>query len=76
MSNIFEKMWDGLKQIIYEFRQPKEVREKAPEFIIENAVKGMIPHNKLAKERMARLKIFAGENHSHEAQKPEKVEVK
>lgn len=54
----------------------KEVRKKAPEFIIENAVKGMIPHNKLAKERMARLKIFAGENHSHEAQKPEKVEVK
>lgn len=54
----------------------KEVREKAPEFIIENAVKGMIPHNKLAKERMTRLKIFAGENHSHEAQKPEKVEVK
>ena len=54
----------------------KEVREKAPEFIIENAVKGMIPHNKLAKGRMARLKIFAGENHSHEAQKPEKVEVK
>ena len=54
----------------------KEVREKAPEFIVENAVKGMIPHNKLAKERMARLKIFAGENHSHEAQKPEKVEVK
>lgn len=54
----------------------KEVREKAPEFIIENAVKGMIPYNKLAKERMARLKIFAGENHSHEAQKPEKVEVK
>lgn len=54
----------------------KEVREKAPEFIIENAVKGMIPHNKLAKERMARLKIFAGENRSHEAQKPEKVEVK
>ena len=54
----------------------KEVREKAPEFIIENAVKGMIPHNKLAKERIARLKIFAGENHSHEAQKPEKVEVK
>lgn len=54
----------------------KEVREKAPEFIIENAVKGMIPHNKLAKERMARLKIFARENHSHEAQKPEKVEVK
>ena len=33
MSNIFEKMWDGLKQIIYEFRQPKEVREKARKHI-------------------------------------------
>ena len=33
MSNIFEKMWDGLKQIIYEFRQPKEVREKTRKHI-------------------------------------------
>lgn len=33
MSNIFEKMWDGLKQIIYEFRQLKEVREKTRKYI-------------------------------------------
>ncbi|MEZ7718613.1 PAAR-like protein [Leptotrichia wadei] len=33
MSNIFEKMWDGLKQIIYEFQHPKEVREKTRKYI-------------------------------------------
>lgn len=54
----------------------KEVREKYPERIIENAVKGMLPKNKLAAERMKRLKIFAGNEHAHTAQTPEKVEVK
>ncbi len=56
--------------------QLKEVREKFPERIIEAAVKGMLPKNKLAAERMARLRIFAGSDHTHTAQKPEKVEVK
>lgn len=54
----------------------KEVREKFPERIIEAAVKGMIPKNKLSPERMARLRIFAGEDHAHTAQTPKKVEVK
>lgn len=54
----------------------EEVREKFPERIIENAVKGMLPKNKLSADRMARLKVFAGEEHAHAAQKPEKVEVK
>lgn len=54
----------------------KEVREKFPERIIEAAVKGMIPKNKLSAERMARLRIFAGEEHAHTAQTPKKVEVK
>lgn len=53
-----------------------EVREKFPERIIENAVKGMIPKNKLANERMKRLRVFAGSEHTHTAQTPEKVEVK
>ena len=53
-----------------------EVREKFPERIIENAVKGMLPKNKLSSERMNRLRVFAGEVHTHEAQKPKKVEVK
>ncbi|HPQ82792.1 MAG TPA: 50S ribosomal protein L13, partial [Candidatus Saccharimonas sp.] len=56
--------------------QLKEVREKFPERIIENAVKGMLPKNKLSPERMARLRIFPGSEHTHTAQTPEKVEVK
>ncbi len=54
----------------------EEVREKFPERIIEAAVKGMLPKNKLAAERMKRLKVFPGAEHDHAAQKPEKVEVK
>ncbi|MCA9338693.1 50S ribosomal protein L13 [Candidatus Saccharibacteria bacterium] len=54
----------------------KEVREKFPERIIENAVKGMLPKNKLQAERLKRLKIYAGAEHNHAAQTPEKVEVK
>lgn len=53
-----------------------EVREKAPERIIEAAVAGMLPKNKLSTGRMARLKVFVGETHAHTAQSPKKVEVK
>ncbi len=61
----------GLKEA-----QLKALREKSPESIIEEAVKGMLPKNKLSPERMARLRIFQGAEHDHTAQKPEKVEVK
>lgn len=54
----------------------EEVREKSPERIIEAAVKGMLPRNKLAADRLARLRVFAGAEHTHTAQTPEKVEVK
>ncbi len=53
----------------------KEVREKFPERIIEAAVKGMLPKNKLSPERMQRLRVFAGSEHSHTAQTPEKVTI-
>lgn len=53
-----------------------EVRTKYPERIIKQAVKGMIPRNKLAADRLKRLRVFVGENHDHTAQTPEKVEVK
>ena len=56
--------------------QLKDIREKAPERIIEEAVRGMLPKNKLLADRMARLRVFADDSHEHEAQKPEKVEVK
>jgi len=52
-----------------------QMREKFPERIIEEAVKGMIPHNKLSAERLKRLRIFVGEDHTHGAQSPMKVEV-
>ena len=61
----------GLKEM-----QLKDIREKDPARIIELAVKGMLPKNKLAADRMARLRVFAGSEHAHTAQTPEKVEVK
>lgn len=53
-----------------------ELRVKFPERIIEEAVKGMLPKNKLQAERLKRLRIFKGSEHTHTAQTPEKVEVK
>ncbi len=50
--------------------------EKNPADVIELAVKGMLPKNKLSPERMARLRVFAGEEHTHTAQKPVKIEFK
>lgn len=44
--------------------------------VIRLSVKGMLPKNKLVDERLARLKIYAGAEHNHEAQKPQKVSVK
>ena len=61
----------GLKEA-----QLKDLRAKSPANIIEHAVKGMLPKNKLAADRMARLRVFPGAEHDHAAQKPEKVEVK
>lgn len=50
--------------------------EKDPTDVITLAVKGMLPKNKLVDERLARLRVFAGEEHGHTAQQPQKVEVK
>jgi large subunit ribosomal protein L13 len=44
--------------------------------VLQRAVKGMLPKNKLQPERMKRLRVFADENHDHTAQTPEKLEVK
>ncbi len=54
----------------------EEVRAKYPERFIEEAVKGMLPKNKLAAERLKRLKVFPSNEHNHTAQTPKKVEVK
>lgn len=53
-----------------------ETRQKDSRLIIEKAVKGMLPKNKLQAERMKRLRVFTGEDHTHVPQQPQKVEVK
>ncbi len=53
-----------------------EKLEKDPTFPITNAVRGMLPVNKLRNARLLRLKVYAGDQHEHEAQKPTLIEVK
>ena len=52
----------------------QEAMEKHPERVIEHAVKGMLPKNSIGRQSATRLKVFAGENHNHQAQKPENWE--
>lgn len=49
---------------------------KDPAFPLTNAVRGMLPVNRLRDERLKRLKVYAGPEHQHEAQKPEVIKVK
>ena len=51
------------------------VRERHPERLIEQAVKGMLPGNHLCRRMMTRLKIYAGPEHPHQAQQPRTVEL-
>lgn len=53
-----------------------EARAKDSTKLIEAAVKGMLPRNKLLAERLKRLRVFTGEDHGHTAQKPVKLEIK
>ena len=53
-----------------------KMQQRFPGRVLEKAVKGMLPKNKLQAERLKRLRVFAGSEHSHTAQTPEKVEVK
>ncbi len=57
------------------YRSLKLMREKHPEFIIEHAVKGMLPKNRIANRMLTKLRVFAGAAHTHEAQNPTKVSV-
>jgi len=48
-----------------------EMRSKKPEFIIHQAVKGMLPKTRLGNKLITKLKVYTGEEHPHKAQKPE-----
>ncbi|MCB0654064.1 MAG: 50S ribosomal protein L13 [Saprospiraceae bacterium] len=52
----------------------KEVMAKKPRFIIENAVKGMLPKNKLGRAMIKKMFVYDGPDHQHEAQKPQAFE--
>ena len=53
----------------------EEVRTKNPEKLIIEAVKGMLPRNKLSEQRLKRLRVFKGSEHTHTAQQPTKIDL-
>jgi large subunit ribosomal protein L13 len=52
-----------------------DLLEKRPEEVTRKAVKGMLPRNRLARQQLRKLKIYAGPDHPHQAQKPEQLEI-
>ncbi|MBB5871519.1 large subunit ribosomal protein L13 [Allocatelliglobosispora scoriae] len=61
----------GLRAVRYD-----ELLSKRPERAIELAVRGMIPHNKIGRQIMSKLKVYAGPEHPHAAQQPVPFEFK
>jgi large subunit ribosomal protein L13 len=60
----------GLKETSYQ-----RVKTTHPERIVTHAVKGMLPKNKLNRKILKKLKVYAGSEHRHKAQKPEMLKV-
>jgi large subunit ribosomal protein L13 len=60
----------GLKEVPFE----RMIREK-PERVVYEAVWGMLPHNRLGRKMITKLKVYGGPEHKHAAQKPEKLEL-
>ena len=53
----------------------EEMLKKNPEFVIKNAVRGMIPHNTLGRIVLRKLKVYSGPDHPHKAQNPEIIDL-
>ena len=60
----------GLKEVQY-----KKLMATKPELAMELAVKGMLPHNSIGAKSATRLKVYAGAEHAHAAQKPVAIEI-
>ena len=60
----------GIKSIVY-----KDMLERHPARVIEMAVKGMLPKNKLGRAMFAKLRVYAGGEHAHAAQQPKPLEI-
>ena len=57
-------------------RTAKEMRERYPEEMVERAVKGMLPHNRLGRQMYKKLFVYEGETHPHMAQKPVEMSIR
>ncbi len=80
--NLSGKKWDNKVYISHtgypggqRTKTATQVFEKHPERLIEKAVKGMLPKNKLGADLFRNMRVFAGEEHNLEAQKPEKINL-
>ena len=60
----------GIKDVSF-----REMIEKHPTRVIESAVRGMLPRNKLGRSMLSKLKIYAGAEHAHQAQQPKKLKL-
>jgi large subunit ribosomal protein L13 len=60
----------GLKRIGYE-----KLMAERPEFVVEKAIKGMLPHTRLGRKMAKKLRVYREATHPHEAQKPETLEL-
>ena len=57
------------------FESFKDAMEKHPERVVEHAVRGMMPKNRLGRQQLKKLKVYAGSEHPHTAQNPVKIEL-
>ncbi|MFZ5975361.1 MAG: 50S ribosomal protein L13 [Bacillota bacterium] len=60
----------GLKEVSY-----KRMMEKKPEFILYEAIRGMLPHNSLGRRMLKKLRVYKGSEHNHQAQCPKALEL-
>ena len=57
------------------FQTPREVLEKYPERVLERAIKGMLPKNRLGRRLFTNLYVYAGTEHPHAAQQPKEIKL-
>ncbi len=67
--------WNTLYPGGLRFKTYSDIMKESPERILENAISGMLPHNKLGRKMYKKLKVYVGDQHHHQAQKPEKLEL-
>ncbi|MEZ5274933.1 MAG: 50S ribosomal protein L13 [Opitutaceae bacterium] len=56
-------------------RSVADMKARQPQFVVEHAVKGMLPRNRLANQMLSKLKVYAGPEHPHAAQNPQTISL-